>query len=71
MSIQKDFKDIEDYIKAPTALIMRQQDAVKKWENLTKWCNKHNMFGPYGYDFENDNFLKEPEDPSQLKLFNE
>jgi len=41
------------------------------WDDLKKWLEKKEFFGKWGYDFENKTFLKEPEDPSQQKLFKE
>jgi len=41
------------------------------WDALTKWLKDHKFFGEWGYDFENRKFLTEPEDPRQMKLFNE
>jgi hypothetical protein len=64
MSIQKDYKEIENVLLASKL----PETTMKLWHNLSEWITKKGMFGPYGYDFENDRFLKEPVDPRQMDL---
>jgi hypothetical protein len=69
MKIQDKYKRIDEIItNLSNSDYVSDLEYKKYWQDLTKWLNKKEFFGKWGYDFENHVFLKEPEDPAQQKF---